>query len=198
MKMSLASSRSFVEIVGDRFVGIVQAVIGAAMHEFKRVSLRRGADGDFAMRRIFRRLGDRNGGLELKAGVVGRGEDGHRLAVDLRPSLSTYALSFFNAVGDGLEGVVPSAGAFEEHDRLGGQRRIFAERVAWLAGAAGRRTCPPGRSGGVSAGFAPTTVAPLQKPAAAARPTQSAKRAASRFSRLAPVTAPLSISPGSF
>jgi L-ascorbate metabolism protein UlaG (beta-lactamase superfamily) len=52
-----------VEIVGDRLVGIVQSVIRAAMDEFERVAFRRGADGDVAARRIFRRLGDTDGGL---------------------------------------------------------------------------------------------------------------------------------------
>ena len=48
---------SLIEIVGDRLVGIVQSVIRAAMDEFERMAFGRSADADFAMRRIFWRLG---------------------------------------------------------------------------------------------------------------------------------------------
>ena len=123
------------------------------MDEFERVALRRLADGDFAVRRVLRRLGDRHGGLELEAGIVGRGEDRHRQAVGLEALLVDIGFELLERRGDRLEGVVPGAGALHVHDRLCGQRRVLAERIARLgrrcrAGAAGAAAgCASGRAG---------------------------------------------------
>src|ERR1019366_754191 len=113
--------------------------MGAAMDEFERMAFGRSADADFAMRRIFWRLGDGDCGFELKAGVIGRGEDRHRLAVDLEAFLADVGFERLERVGDRFEGAVPGAGTLQVHDRLCGECRILAERIARLSGRAWHR-----------------------------------------------------------
>ena len=56
----------------------------------------------------------------------------------LRPSLRDIGFERLERAGDRLEGVVPGAGALHVDDRLCGERRVLAERIARLSGAAGR------------------------------------------------------------
>ena len=68
-----------VEVIGDRLIGVVHVVVGAAMDEFQRLALGRFADAH-VLGQVLRVLLDRDLGQEGEAGVVGRGVDDHRIA----------------------------------------------------------------------------------------------------------------------
>ena len=77
------------------------------MHEFERMALRRGADGDVAARCAFRRLGERKSGFELEAFVIRRGKDCYRQTVGLEALLIDEASERLESLGDCLECGVP-------------------------------------------------------------------------------------------
>src|SRR6478609_7743520 len=68
-----------VEVIGDRFIGVVHVVVGATMGELQRLAFRRLPHGQ-SLRQIFGRFLDRHLRLERKSGVVGRRVDDLRVS----------------------------------------------------------------------------------------------------------------------
>ena len=138
-----------VEIIGDRLVGVVEIVIGAAMDEFERAAVGRLADGDVAVRRVLRRLRERHCGLVIEAVIVGRREDRHRQAVGLQAFLVDVGFDLLERRRDGVEGLVPGAGALDVDDRP--LRSASCPRRTTSPGCAG---AAPGAIGSGAAGAA--------------------------------------------
>src|SRR5882724_3900403 len=68
-----------VEVIGDRLIGVVHVVVGAAMDELQRLAVGRFTDAH-VLGQVLRVLLDRNFGEKRKTGIVGRGVDDHRIA----------------------------------------------------------------------------------------------------------------------
>ena len=88
-----------------------------------------------------RRLGDRNAGLELEAGVVGRGIDRHRGAGGLHALLVERVVDLLERLDQRLESRIPVGRALAEHDGLRCQRHILAERIGGACLARRGRRC---------------------------------------------------------
>ena len=122
-----------VEVIGDRLVGRIHRVVGAAMDELERPAGRRLADGDVAFRRVVRRCRDRHRGPNVEAGVVGLGVDRHRRAGRLDALLVEIFVERLEGVDQRVEGALSHLlWPLQVDDGALRQRHLLAEGVARL------------------------------------------------------------------
>ncbi len=126
-----------VEIIGDRLVGVVHRVVGAAVSELERLAAGRLADGDVALRQLLRLLGDRHRGLELEAGVVRLGVDRHGRAGALDALLVQQRIDRLERIDQVVERLVPGAVALQIDDGLWASASPLrrTDRRAWRSAA---------------------------------------------------------------
>src|SRR6188508_2933866 len=99
------------------------------MDELERASVRRVSDREAFRQRPLRRLGDRNAGLELEAGVIGRGIDRHRGPGGLHALLVERLVELLERLDQRVEGRIPVGRALAEHEGLRRQHHVLAERI---------------------------------------------------------------------